>query len=495
MARRDFILRCKRTLNDCTRQLTEDTGPNVFQSTLVRMETMQRSLQLARGRLINIPAADELLRDIAEYIAEVNAHRQPERQTSSSYQAPLICSGGRGAPYNSITREQLSFLKSCGFSLTSIAEILQVSLATVKRHMKKFNLNHAVSFSEVSDDALDEMIKDIVAGNDQLGSEAVRAQLQAGGVQVQRHSIRKSLARINPRAAALREKSQRPQRRLYREAGPNSLWHLDGNHKLIRWRIVIHGGIDGYSRLIVFLRASDNNRSSTVLDCFLNAVAMHGVPSRVRTDHGGENNAVCVMMNIFRGLKRGSAIRGRSTHNQRIERLWGDMWRGFNNVYYNLFNFLESEDIVDIDNEMHLWALHYVFLPRINRDLTAFTRQWNNHGLRTERHQTPFQIFVRGCLEQQGQSSTAMQDIFGTTSRPADENDTTSEQGQTTSGRQGAAMVDWPERVAVPQNRYTLDNATFEQLAAQFDPLGGARGELGLDIFCNVLSFLASNNQ
>lgn len=98
---------------------------------------------------------------------------------------------------------------------------------------RKFNLNHAVSFSEVSDDALNEMIKDIVAGNDQLGSEAVRAQLRAGGVLVQRHWIRKSLAQINPRAAAL-SMSQRPQRRLYRVAGPNSLWHLDGNHKLIR---------------------------------------------------------------------------------------------------------------------------------------------------------------------------------------------------------------------------------------------------------------------
>ncbi|KAF4114111.1 hypothetical protein G5714_004334 [Onychostoma macrolepis] len=45
-------------------------------------------------------------------------------------------------------------------------------------------------------------------------------------------------------------------------APENSLWHIDGNHKLIRWRIVIHG----YSRLVVFLRASDNNRGGTVFD-------------------------------------------------------------------------------------------------------------------------------------------------------------------------------------------------------------------------------------
>ncbi|KAI5086552.1 hypothetical protein C0J45_23972, partial [Silurus meridionalis] len=148
-----------------------------------------------------------------------------------------------------------------------------------------------------------------------------------------------------------------------------------------RWRIVIHGVKDGYSRLIVFLHASNNNRSTTVMNYFLNAVARYRVPSRDRTDHGGEDNDVCVMINIFRGSER-----GRSTHNQRIERLWGNMWRGLTSVYYNFFHYLESEGIVDIDIEMHLWALHYVYLPRINRDLTPFIRQWNNHGLRTKRH-------------------------------------------------------------------------------------------------------------
>jgi hypothetical protein len=31
---------------------------------------------------------------------------------------------------------------------------------------------------------------------------------------------------------------------------PNSLWHLDGHHKLIMWGIVIHGVIDGYCHIV-----------------------------------------------------------------------------------------------------------------------------------------------------------------------------------------------------------------------------------------------------
>ena len=69
---------------------------------------------------------------------------------------------------------------------------------------------------------------------------------------------------------------------------PNSLWHVDGHHKLVRWRIVIHGGIDGFSR-VTYFQAANNNRAVTALSAFLKGVEVYGLPSRVRSDHGGEN--------------------------------------------------------------------------------------------------------------------------------------------------------------------------------------------------------------
>ena len=72
-------------------------------------------------------------------------------------------------------------------------------------------------------------------------------------------------------------------------AGPNSLWHIDGLHKLIRWKMVIDGGIDVFSCIPVYLRASDNNRTETVLRSFMGAVKTHGLPSSVRAAYGGEN--------------------------------------------------------------------------------------------------------------------------------------------------------------------------------------------------------------
>lgn len=89
--------------------------------------------------------------------------------------------------------------------------------------------------------------------------------------------------------------------------------------KLIRWKIVTHGGIDGKTRVVVYLRASNNNRAETVAKAFKSATEIYGWPSRVRADWGGENMQVKALMEEARGAGRGSFFAGASTHNQRIE--------------------------------------------------------------------------------------------------------------------------------------------------------------------------------
>ena len=84
---------------------------------------------------------------------------------------------------------------------------------------------------------------------------------------------------------------------------------------------MIHGGIDGFSHLLVFLHASPNNKKCTVLKHFLTATSTYRLPSRVRVDHGGENNDICDL-ELLRG--RRSAIRGTSVHIQHIKRVWVD---------------------------------------------------------------------------------------------------------------------------------------------------------------------------
>lgn len=63
----------------------------------------------------------------------------------------------------------------------------------------------------------------------------------------------------------------------------------------------IHGGIDGFSRLITFIAVGDNNRASTVRRHFIGGAQRFGWPSRVRADHGGENLGIRAVMEATRG--------------------------------------------------------------------------------------------------------------------------------------------------------------------------------------------------
>ena len=224
---------------------------------------------------------------------------------------------------------------------------------------------------------------------------------------VQRQRLRESIKRVDPEYSNSRWRGN-IFRRSYCVPGPNSLWHIDGNHRLIRWRMVVHGCINGYSRLITYLHCSDNNRSDTVLAHFMEATQQFSIPSRVRSDKGGENVGVCEFMISKRGTGRHSHIAGKSTHNQRIERLWRDVFRCVSSTYYSLFYHMEG---LDPDHEVDLFVLALVFLPRINDALKHFSRSWNLHPLRTEHNWSPKKIWMNGVLDPTKQGQQAIRDI------------------------------------------------------------------------------------
>ena len=251
------------------------------------------------------------------------------------------------------------------FKISEISKLLSVSERTVYRRMSEYGLTKT-NFIDIDDSELDLKVGETMKEFPLCGENMVRQMLIQKGVRVQRWRLRDSIHRVDEKGVNERRRG-RLHRRVYDVPGPNYLWHIDTNHKLVRWRFIIVGGIDGFSRLITFLKCTDNNNSRTILDCFLSGVSKYGIPNRVRSDKGLENVSVADYMLSHRG--RDSMITGKSTHNQRIERLWRDVFEGVLSYFYNLFYFMEDHDCLDPLNLIHISALHFVFLSEINRKL------------------------------------------------------------------------------------------------------------------------------
>lgn len=203
------------------------------------------------------------------------------------------------------------------------------------------------------------------------------------------------MRKIDPVGTALRW-NQVVYRRKCSVPRPNALSHIDGHHKLIHWRLVVHACIDGYSRLIVYLYCTKNNFASTLLDLFKGGVRRCGLSSQTRSDHGLENVEVARFMMEQRGLGRGSMLTGRSVHNVRVERLHRDVYIGALSHFASIFHNLENSGFLNTDNDAHVYALHFIFIPRINRALKEFTNQRNCHPVSTAQSYSPEQLFISG---------------------------------------------------------------------------------------------------
>ena len=292
-----------------------------------------------------------------------------------------------------VTKEEILHLKSLNYSWTKIAEILDVSRQTLYRRLQEFGIDSS-KFTSISESDLDTALTNIKSSHSSCGEVMMQGYLLHSGIKVQREKLRAAIHRVDHTNTVNRHSSV-IRRRVYTTPHPNAVWHLDGNHKMIRWRLVIHAGVDGFSRLITYIRCANNNLASTVLQEFLKGISIYGIPYSVRTDCGGENVDVWrYMLSTHQDLSR--VLTGSSVHNERVERLWRDVTRSASSSFIDMFYELEAEGILDPSNEIDIFCLQVVFLPHINKCLAEFQGGWNNHPLSTEGNMSPIQLCVSG---------------------------------------------------------------------------------------------------
>ena len=89
------------------------------------------------------------------------------------------------------------------------------------------------TYSKLSDEQLDELLRCAQQSHPNIGIRMAKGLLQSNGHRVQSERIRQSFLRTDPIGVMQRWRDA-VRRRRYNVQCPLALWHIDGNHKLIR---------------------------------------------------------------------------------------------------------------------------------------------------------------------------------------------------------------------------------------------------------------------
>ena len=139
--------------------------------------------------------------------------------------------------------------------------------------------------------------------------------------------------------------------------------------------------------------------------------------------------------------------------------------------------FLLHGGLQPIRHDTQLFAIHYVYLPRINLSLREFRLQYNHHPLHTVHNQSPFQVFHEGVL--QFSSYSGSRGII---------------EGQVPDTMYGGPTpqtghYDDIVEVVSPLNPLQDD---YEQLLIEVDPFEDD-GEHGISLYARVLAFVENH--
>ena len=191
----------------------------------------------------HIPSGEEVLNLMHEAaVLLVTDSDDDHGNPNVSIEAETLFTGQRGRSRYFVSKDKLEFLLNMRFTSGEISSMLCVSESTVKRRIREFESFVRPRYSDISDDDLDHIVERIMREFPNSGYKRMTGLLQNAGHRIQQSRIRECMRRVNPDGVLPKALELRAvRRRRYQVRGPLALWHIDGNHKLIRYNIAFKG--------------------------------------------------------------------------------------------------------------------------------------------------------------------------------------------------------------------------------------------------------------
>ena len=280
-----------------------------------------------------------------------------------------------------------------GYEYTDILRFLadfhdiRMSKSTLQRRLKSYGVSRRNAQYDI--DAAVNEIRALLDGSECLGGyRTVWHILKMKGHQVPRTVVQLLLSQLDPEGCYLR-KRHRLKRRVYRNEGPNAVWHADGYDKLKPYGFPVHGCIDGWSRKVLWLHVTrSNNYPDNIASYFLEAIQKYtGCPVKVYTDLGTENSTMAAIQCFFRNDDDAHCYCS-SPRNQRIENFWSSLRRGRTAWWINFFKDMIEEQNINTGCTFQTDCLWFCFSHLIQSDLDRFVEYWNTHRIRKSRFDT-----------------------------------------------------------------------------------------------------------
>ncbi len=205
---------------------------NALDSYILCIEGVRREFVIA-DTLYGLNNDEQAAFSLLEYAYEILIHMFDYPISEDELHNCPVVLGTNGRPRFDIPFEQLECLLTNHFTVPQIADLLNVSQRTIFRRMTEYGLSVSSQYANLTDDELDGLVINVQQEFPMCGNQQMQGHLLSQGFRVQQSRIRESQRRTCPEGTMMR-RLRCLERREYRVAGPRSLYHIDGNHKLIR---------------------------------------------------------------------------------------------------------------------------------------------------------------------------------------------------------------------------------------------------------------------